>query len=158
MTINWPTNSRKKRAVIKGGQSQGELSGRALQGSAKGLVLFNIFITNLKGEGRLHKNEICRWLLITEDLQTPGRAGMKFRGSLGKVVGKGQRRLESRETMNLRQELPCSGLKGISGCRDSGSVLATTVVNTSNPCLLGNTHIVLGGWPGKVKGYETVFR
>ena len=51
MTINWPNNSRKKRAVIKGGQSQGELSGRALQGSAKGLVLFNIFITNLKGRG-----------------------------------------------------------------------------------------------------------
>lgn len=95
----------KKRAVIKGGQSQGELSGRALQGSAKGLVLFNIFITNLKGEGRLHKNEICRWLLITEDLQTPGRAGMKFRGSLGKVVGKGQRRLESSE-MNLRAGTP----------------------------------------------------
>lgn len=106
MTINWPNNSRKKRAVIKGGQSQGELSGRALQGSAKGLVLFNIFITNLKGEGRLHKNEIRRWLLITEDLQTPGRAGMKFRSSLGKVVGKGQRRLESSETMNLRAGTP----------------------------------------------------
>lgn len=55
------------------------------------------------------------------------------------------------------QELRCGGLKGISGCRNSESVLAT-VVNTSNPCLLGNTHIVLGVWPGKVKGYEIVFR
>lgn len=105
MTINWPNNCRKKRPVIKGSQSQGGLSSRALQGSALGLVLFNIFITNLKGEGRLHKNEICRWLLITEDLQTPGRAGMKFRGSFGKVVRKGQRRLESSEMVNPRQEL-----------------------------------------------------
>ena len=92
--------------MIKGSQSQGELSGRALQGSAKGLVLFNIFITNLKGEGRLHKNEICTWLLITEDLQTPGRAGMKIQRFIGKGGWKGQRRLESSETMNLRAGTP----------------------------------------------------
>ena len=79
MTINWPNNSRKKRAVIKGGQSQGELSGRALQGSAKGLVLFNIFITNLKGEGRLHKNEIRRWLLRAQGRRTPHRRGRTCR-------------------------------------------------------------------------------
>lgn len=88
MALNWPNNHREKRPVIKGSQSQGGLSCRAPWGSAVALVLFNIFITNLKGEGKLNKNEICRWLLITEDLQTPGRAGMKFRGSFGKVVRK----------------------------------------------------------------------
>lgn len=110
-----------KKASDKRSQSQGGVSSRALQGSALGLVLFNIFITNLKGEGRLHKNETCRWWLITEDLQTPGRAGMKFRGSFGKVVRKGQRRLESSKMMNPRTGTPMQEVKGSSGCRNSES-------------------------------------
>lgn len=83
--------------------------------------------------------------------------GWKFRGSLGKVVGKDKGGWKAVKRWIWGQELQGGGLKGISGCRNSESVLAT-VVNTSNPCLLGNTHIILGVWPGKVKGYETVFR
>lgn len=71
---------------------------------------------------------------------------------IGKVVGKGQERLESSE-MNLRAGTPVRCVERHLRLQNSESVLAT-VVNTSNPCLLGNTHIVLGGWPGKVKGYE----
>lgn len=57
MTVNWTKNCKKKRPVIKGSQSQEGLSSRVQQGSAPGLVLFNIFITSLRGEGKLHKNE-----------------------------------------------------------------------------------------------------
>lgn len=127
--------------MIKGSQSQGGLSSRALRGSALALVLFNIFITNLKGEGRLNKNEICRWLLITEDLQTPGRAGMKFRGSFGKVVRKGQRRLESSKMGNHGAIAPLWQVKGISGCRNSESILAAV---KSHP-----THFRCLDWQGK---------
>lgn len=127
MSINWPNNYRgKKKAGDKRQPIPRGMPSRALQGSTLGLVLFSIFITNLKGEGRRHKNEICRWLLITEgDLQTPGRAGMKFRGSFGEMAREGQRRLEGREMVTLRAVTPVGSVKGISRGRSSESLLAT---------------------------------
>lgn len=85
--------SDERQAVPRGGGS----SGRALQGSALGLVLFNIFITNLKGEGRLHKIEPCRWLFITQELQAPSKRRRELGDSFGKVVGKETKKLEARK-------------------------------------------------------------